>query len=97
MNQAHWIALTPTGLLIRRLLWAGIGAALAAPAAWLWASWVAVQDARRLALLDRQAFIAQCADERALAVEVLNTGTVFCTSGSNRRATAPLAHPLTGK
>ena len=97
MNQRHWIALTPAGPIARRLLWAGIGAALAAPATWLWASWVATQDARRLALLDRQAFIQQCADERAVAVEVLNTGTVFCTSGSSRRATAPLAHPLTGK
>lgn len=93
----HWVALTPAGIVMRRLLWTGIGAALAAPATWLWASWVAVQDARRLALLDRQAFIEQCADERAVAVEVLNTGTVTCVGGSNRRAYAPLAHPLRGK
>jgi hypothetical protein len=28
---------------------------------------------------------------------VLNTGTVFCASGSGRRLTAPLAHPLKGR
>ena len=81
----------------RRVIWAAVGIACTAPVVWLWASWVAVKDARRLALLDRQAFIAQCADERAIAVEVLNSGTVFCAGGSNRRATAPLGHPLKGQ
>jgi hypothetical protein len=97
VSDPHWICLTHAGLIARRAVWACIGAAVAAPLTWLWASWVAGQDARRLVHADRAAFVAQCADEQAVAVEVLNTGTVFCASGSGRRLTAPLAHPLAGR
>lgn len=97
LTGATFITITPAGLIARRVIWACIGAAVAAPLTWLWASWVCAQDARRLAHADRAAFVAQCADEQAVAVEVLNTGTVFCASGSGRRLTAPLAHPLKGR
>ena len=97
LTGATFIAITPAGLIARRVIWACIGAAVAAPLTWLWASWVCVQDARRLAHADRAAFVAQCADEQAVAVEVLNTGAVFCASGSGRRLHAPLAHPLKGR
>jgi hypothetical protein len=96
-RDPHWIAITPAGLIARRAVWACIGAAVVAPGVWLWASWVAGQDARRLAHADRAALVAQCADEQAVAVEVLNSGTVFCASGSGRRMHAPLAHPLRGR
>lgn len=81
----------------RRVIWACIGVACTAPIVWLWATWVARNDARLIANMERQAMVAQCRDENAIAVHFLNTDTVACVAGSGRRITAPLGHPLKGQ
>lgn len=78
----------------RRVIWAAVGIACTAPVIWLWATWVARNDARLVQHIERQAVISQCRDEQAIAVHILNTDTVACVSGSGRSITAPLAHPL---
>lgn len=81
----------------RRVIWAAVGIACTAPIVWLWATWVARNDARLIANMERSAMIAQCRDESAIAVHILNSDTVTCVSGSGRKLFAPLAHPLRGK
>lgn len=81
----------------RRVIWAAVGIACTAPIVWLWATWVARNDARLVQHIERQAVIAQCRDEQAIAVHILNSDTVACVSGSGRKLFAPLAHPLRGK
>lgn len=81
----------------RRVIWAAVGIACTAPVIWLWATWVARNDARLIANMERQAMVAQCRDEHAIAVHILNSDTVACVSGSGRSITAPLRHPLASK
>ena len=81
----------------RRVIWACIGIACTAPIVWLWATWVARNDAKLLVHMERAAMITQCRDENAIAVHILNSDTVSCVSGSGRSITAPLAHPLTSR
>ena len=92
----RYVSMRPADLAMRRLVWACIGAACTAPVVWLWASWVARNDAALVAQMDRAGFVAMCREENAVAVEIINSGTIMCASGSGRRLTAPLAHPLKG-
>ena len=78
----------------RRLIWAAVGIAVTAPIVWLWATWVARNDARLMLAAERQAMIEMCREENAIAVLILNSDKVTCVSGSGRSLTAPLRHPL---
>jgi len=80
----------------RRVIWGALGVAVSAPAVWIWATWVARNDARVMHDMERRAAIELCSKQAGVAVEVLNSQTIHCVSGSGRRLTAPLAHPLKG-
>jgi hypothetical protein len=69
-----------------KIAWACLGAAVVTPAVWIWASLVCSNDARMKRDADRKAHIEECAKQNAVAVQVLNSGTVSCVQGSNRKA-----------
>lgn len=62
-----------------------MGAAVVTPAVWIWASLVCSNDARFKRDADRKAHIEACAKNNAIAVQVLNSGTVSCVSGPGKK------------
>lgn len=76
-----------------RIIWALVGAAVCAPAVWLYSAFVLERDAERKLAADRAAMIAACRKEDSVAVMVLNSGAHFCVGGSGR-AMPMLRHPL---
>jgi len=68
-----------------RVAWALVGAAVVAPAVWIWASLVCASEKRAAHNAETQAHIEACAKNNGIAVMVLNSGTVSCISGSGRK------------
>ena len=68
-----------------RVVWALVGAAVVAPAVWIWASLVCASEKRAARNAETRAHIEACAKNNAIAVQVLNSGTVTCISGSGRK------------